>query len=445
MADLTFEFEWVDPGGARGPELRATWARLELTAAGEMITRVLDQQTRSVRDALYLPLYPVAEWIASNWWRLLYEGPSPHLADGNGYSSRHCLAEAGEGFALPALSLEPQGESLRLSWTPRKPLRTPLEFLGGGVSFLDREAVQAGLRELVDAVVGRLEEVGVEGTFLQDEWRALRDLEPDEEEFCRLAATLGLDPFQVPEDLAGKVIEAAEKVPLAVQEEFFASADLEILVEEAGALRETVDAASSPHEGLEPLRELRASFRASGRAGDSSVHSAAGLPPRKQGYDAARALRADLELDGCPLASFGSLAEALGVGGRALEGDIRTAQRLVTVDGLVALDREERPGFAVKAVTEPARRFTFCRELFEYLATSGSAPAIVTRGATHRQRRNRAFAAELLLPSAALRDRFPDGRATLEEANRVADEFAVSWAVLNHQLENHRIAEIIPG
>lgn len=361
-----------------------------------------------------------------------------------GYSSRHCLAEAGEGFPLPALVLEPQGESLRLSWTGRKPPQAPLEFLGSGVSFLDREAVQAGLRELVDAVVGRLEEVGVEGTYLQEEWRAIRNLEPDEEVFCRLAATLGLDPFQVPEDLAGKVIEAAEKVPSAVQEEFFASADLAGLVEEAGALRETVDAASGPHQDLEPLRELRVQLRGSGRAGFSPVHPA-GLPPWKQGYDAARALRADLGLDGRPLPSFGSLAEALGVGGRALEEEIRTARSLVTVDGLVALDREERPGFAVKAVAEPARRFTFCRELFEYLATPGTAPAIVTRGATHRQRRNRAFAAEFLLPSAALRDRFPDGRATLEEANRVAGEFAVSWAVLNHQLENHRIAEIIPS
>jgi hypothetical protein len=444
MPDLAFEFEWVDSGGARGPELRATWARLEMTAAGEVITRVQDQQTRSVRDGLYLPLYPVAEWIASNWWRLLYEGPPPHLADGNGYSSRHCLAEAGEGFALPALSLEPQGESLRLSWISSKPSRAPLEFQGSGVSFLDREVVQDSLRELVDAVVGRLEEAGVEGTYLQEEWRAIRDLEPDEEEFCRLAATLGLDPFQVPEDLAGKVIEAAEKVPSAIQEEFFASADLAGLVEEAGAIQNAVDAASAPHQGLEPLRELRTRLRASGRGGTSWVQPA-GLPPWEEGYAAARALRADLGLDGCPLPSFGSLADVLGVGAGALEKHIWTARDLLTVDGLVVLDREERPGFAVKATADGARRFTFCRELFEYLATPGAAPAIVTRGATHRQRRNRAFAAELLLPSAALRDRFPDGRATLEEANRVADEFAVSWAVLNHQLENHRIAEIIPS
>jgi Zn-dependent peptidase ImmA (M78 family) len=115
---------------------------------------------------------------------------------------------------------------------------------------------------------------------------------------------------------------------------------------------------------------------------------------------------------------------------------------LATVDGVMALDDEERPGFAVKGAAEPARRFALCRELFEYLATSPAAPAIVTRGATHRQQRNRAFAAEFLLPSAALRGRFPDKVATIEDVNKVADEFAVSWAVISHQLTNHRIAEI---
>lgn len=444
MPELALDFEWVDPGGARGPELRATWARLEVVAAGKVITRVLDQNTRSVRDGLFLPLYPVAEWIASNWWRLLYEVRSPNAPETNGYASHHCLAEAGEGFALPALFLEPQGEKLRLSWSGRKLEKVPLEFLESGVSFLNREVVQIGLMEFVDAVVGRLEDEGVQDTFLQEEWRAIKNLASDEEEFCRIAAALGLDPFQLPEEMVDKVIEAAEKVPPGVQDEFFASADLSALAEEAEVLRKTVEAISEAHEGLEPLRELRARFLASGGAAAAAGHPL-GLPPWQQGYEAARALRSDLGLDGSPLPSFPSIASALGIAGVALEREIRSEAGLVTVDGVVALDREERPGFAMKPATERARRFTLCREIFEYLAVPGGAPAIVTRGATYRQQRNRAFAAELLLPSAALRARFPEGRVTLEEANEIADEFAVSWAVVKHQLENHRIAEILLG
>src|SRR5437763_9414455 len=77
MSEIRFDFEWVDPQGARGPELRATWARLAIWADSKCVSRVLDQDVKSVRDAVYLPLYPLAEWLATHWWTLLAEVPSP--------------------------------------------------------------------------------------------------------------------------------------------------------------------------------------------------------------------------------------------------------------------------------------------------------------------------------------------------------------------------------
>lgn len=136
----------------------------------------------------------------------------------------------------------------------------PLEFLESGVSFLNREVVQIGLMEFVDAVVGRLEEEGVQDTFLQEERRAIKKVDSDEEEFCRIAAALGLDPFQLSEEMVDKVIEAAEKVPPGVQDEFFASADLSALAEEAEVLRKTVEAISEAHEGLEPCASCGRGF-----------------------------------------------------------------------------------------------------------------------------------------------------------------------------------------
>lgn len=87
MNQLTFDFEWKDPGGARGPELSATWARLEIRVGDVPVTRVDDLRARSVRNAIYGPLYPVAEWIVSNWWSLLYEVPSATLVSRAPYSS----------------------------------------------------------------------------------------------------------------------------------------------------------------------------------------------------------------------------------------------------------------------------------------------------------------------------------------------------------------------
>jgi len=72
-----FQFEWEDPLGARGPELRATWARLEIRVDDIPVSRLIDEKNRSIRDAVYGPLYPVAEWIAMNWWSLLHEVEVP--------------------------------------------------------------------------------------------------------------------------------------------------------------------------------------------------------------------------------------------------------------------------------------------------------------------------------------------------------------------------------
>ncbi len=49
---------------------RVTWARLEIHIGGECVALVEDQESRSSRRAIYCPLYPLAEWVAYNWWFL---------------------------------------------------------------------------------------------------------------------------------------------------------------------------------------------------------------------------------------------------------------------------------------------------------------------------------------------------------------------------------------
>ena len=56
MSDLTLNFEWIDPAEARGTELRATWARLEILLGGIAITRLIDFESRGIRNSVFLPL-----------------------------------------------------------------------------------------------------------------------------------------------------------------------------------------------------------------------------------------------------------------------------------------------------------------------------------------------------------------------------------------------------
>jgi hypothetical protein len=408
----------------------------------EVVTRVFDAPTKTVRESLFLPLYPLAEWIALNWWRLLFAVPRSRSS--RDYAAPyHSLVAASEGFALPALTLEPMGEEVRISWSSRRLERAPLEFVGDGVVFVRREEVRAELSSFVNMVTGRLLEAGIAETLLQEEWRAVLELGSEEEEFCRYAAALGLDPFNVEDEQASALVEASKRIPQALHEEFFSSAELSNLRNEARSIERVIESLQGPNEALEPIRSLRGVWAPREASAELSFRRLDA--PWKVGYAAARRLRAHLGLDGAALPSFESLANALGLEEHVLEAEIRRARNLVSVDGLVVHDDEERPGFAVRAGSKEARRFAFCRELFEYLTTRGPAPLVVTKGATYRQQKNRAFAAEFLLPSEALRSRVEGQSVTLQKVDEIAREFGVSWAVVNHQLDNHRIAEVIPA
>jgi hypothetical protein len=63
-----------------------------------------------VRFGIYVPLFPVAEWMVSNWFFLWDEWRSDAPRD------RHNLLTAREGFALPDLTFRPTESHMELTW-----------------------------------------------------------------------------------------------------------------------------------------------------------------------------------------------------------------------------------------------------------------------------------------------------------------------------------------
>jgi hypothetical protein len=110
------------------------------------------------------------------------------------------------------------------------------------------------------------------------------------------------------------------------------------------------------------------------------------------------------------------------------------------VDSVVGYNKTETPTFVLSAGTEDRVRFAFCRSLYEVLIAPNREPAIVTKSKTQRQKANRAFAAEFLLPSATLRNRITEEEVEPEMIEDLANEFGVSSMVVQHQLANHKIA-----
>ena len=120
-----------------------------------------------------------------------------------------------------------------MSWTSDRLENHRAEFVSQGQIDLPVSEFQSSVPEFLVAVTGRLEELRLTGTLLQEEWGAIRGADPEENEFCSAVASLGLDPYAVDDSLAASALEAGIKLPRSVQKEFFAAADSDAL----GALR----------------------------------------------------------------------------------------------------------------------------------------------------------------------------------------------------------------
>lgn len=82
-----------------------------------------------------------------------------------------------------------------LCWQRRKPITGPVEFVESGTAKMLLEEVRAELRQLVKAVLERLEDQGIRVSNLGEEWNAINGLDPEEQAFCRAFGQLGGDPF----------------------------------------------------------------------------------------------------------------------------------------------------------------------------------------------------------------------------------------------------------
>jgi IrrE N-terminal-like domain len=423
MPEFHIDLEWEESPHERTLELNATWARLAMYAGDVPITKVEDHRSGSVRNGIYVPLYPIAEWMVANWWFLWNEWRTDRP------DSRHNLLAAREGFALPDLSFLPTETRTQLLWRPKAASQLDrVSFLVEGSRVLSKETVQQELRGFIEAVVQRLDDRGVDGSFLVGEWNAILEAEkdPDQKRFCEQAARLGLDPFDSERHIEDTIEEIETVLPQTVIDDFCDAVTPIQIPSGVKAVKEFMDSVDAlPYEGCWP--DLRASLQISN-----------GLAPWKYGYEQAHRLRSHLGIKDSirgELVSF--LGNALG------SFAVRPFEAPAGIEAMAAPTHTRAPRFGIPngAIREDSRRFRLCRALSDFLTLDE--PSLVTRSQTEHQQRNRAFAAEFLAPAALIRDRIATDRVSEEELEDLAQEFGVSGFVIRHQIENHNLATIV--
>ena len=436
MSKLSFEIDWVGAEGVNGPELSATWSSLRIHAGDSVITRVLDERAKTVRDFVYVPLYPLAEWLATNWWFLTREYWNPAKEEDPDFRWRHSLRYGREGYAFPDLEVVSAGARTHLGWTRSLSTWTNVEFLEEGQMWTDSIEFQETCAGLVDRVIRRLVSLGVEGTFLEEEWDAIQTADKDESDFCETTAGLGWDPYDLDDRGRALVIGLGEVLNGAVLEEAIAALDPRTLSSGPYAIAHAFDDAKPNELSLERLKCVRPQIL----LGSDYVC----VYPWDAGYDAARRLRRELDLDGDPLPTDDAIAEALGEDPESLK---RVRQPVVfgearLIDGVIAGSDHDNPAFAFRRLHGSHWRFHFCRALAEVI-TSPSTDKLLTKAHSERQQRNRAFAAEFLAPSSGLRKKASGPVVDAEDIDELAVEFGVSSHVIKHQVVNHRIARVL--
>lgn len=410
--------DWFE--GCAPRELAVTNSFLSIVVNNQIVSHLSNQSIRSTSSGVYLPLYPVAEWIAANWWRLLYECNSQRNTEN--YQSCHNLSYAGEGYFLPDLLFVPEMDVIRLQWNPRAINQGQLSFLAHGGANVPFTEVRNELAGFIQMVIGRLLANNITDTPLQNDWSAVEasSRDPEERQFCMACAQLGLDPYCISDSLADLIIKADESIgKLTDMNEFFNTVSPDHIAESVAWLEQ---AASWMHG-----RKVFALFREI----KERLPVCSDNLPWAQGYEEARWVRGNFFRAQSDLREFQKMIEEVAV---------QESAPHAFCSAIVGTSMEQNPMFVS---TSFQSSFLLGRMFGEYLHTPADSINLVTKISTPNQKRCRAFAAELIAPAELLRADLK-GRSQLceDDVSELADKYQTSEFVIKHQLENHHLAVV---
>ena len=435
-AALDFRIEWLDAPGVTTPELAATWSRYEVWVGARCITQV-ETSDGTFRRSVYGSLYPLAYWVASNWW-LLQSHMRPSAVEKKYWTwqnarthpwlTQHNLRGAGDGMAWPDLTVVAEGAIARLVWTQdRHHGFAPIRFASEGDAIARTEEVLIGIAQLVDHVLERLVESGLPKTQLAEEWEAIARGDSEERAFCQTVARLGLDPYSISDQVADDVVRIAHGLSAEVAGDFFDSADATALASAADWMRRALlvagRAAAKAPQTLRPLYEA-VSDRNLSLVGSVDVDT---VKPWSAGYAMARRVRQELRI---------AATDRFDASPWVQLGDITAPSH--GLDGVVTITND-RCGVVLdnQRIGATARRFRQARALGRALAHPFQQQFVLSAARAQDEQVAGAFAAELLAPAAGIRVQLEalgkDDDAALEA---IAGRFNVSPLVVQHQYDN---------
>lgn len=412
MSELAFVRDgW--PGEVEGDAEAQTLTRLRVEVRGEVLTRNVSKRGGGESEAISTSLLPLAEFVAQNWWTLLYEPVRPAISDA--FRARHRLDSGMRGYAFPALALWSGGDGSVVSdWAAFSSTHTAISFLNGRPEEplqLDRAEVELSLMELIETVIERAGRVSHK---LIDDWVRVRTsiASTDELNYCIAAGRLGFDPYDpqsfdltdvtagLSDSLFSDASEILEVPDLVAASKWLRQADarLKIFPEiDLSQLGEPVGDDLAEHAGV------------AGQVSAELLRARTGLPvenPRKAVSD----------LLGGAISEAGQINTAGPIGISAIVQRLGSTARIGTV-----------------ARSAKQRRFRACAATYMAWTASEGQERAATDAFTRRQQASRGFAAEMLAPIQTLVGRAPRHGFDDEDLLDLAHEFICPYETIKWQ------------
>jgi hypothetical protein len=445
MARFRIRATWADALGdeALSSVERRTFAQIEISVDETVLTRVSGPAERS---HVLGPASGLAEWIVESWLPLLWESHTPFSKSAGAgagryrrpptlrdalqlwrsvtgdraalgrWQQRHTLGVASSDLALPSIVFLPEENAVGVFVAPMPDELEPAVELAAAANLDDPvwvrlEDMRETLGAFVDETIGRARGAGPDAdrwaTWLGNLWNDARHRERDPAE--RRKAALG-------DYAAQHWTEATAAL----------DADVEAL---RGVLLDTTPVPDQVtwDRRLAEVAQVRGTGRAASVAWPRPV--ASGVLPFMQGYQLAVALRETLANPADPI-DLRDAMDALGIGLARVDAMEFRSAAIRTSDGSsrVLLGREQA-GLA-------RERFAVAAAMGRLLGSPAGTPVGAAHGPASRVRETQragAFAAELLLPSAALKTKSFNGDNDLRD---LCEDFGISYTAATRQVEN---------
>lgn len=212
--------EWINRQSVILDEYEATFSRFSLQSNDIYLTQVRDTEQNS-RHYIYIPAYPVAEWLAFNWWSLFYEVENP-LKRKQELFLRHNLLSGSDGYAVPNIIFYPQGGNIEILCSERNNDFSGLIFENKNQVFsFPYETILNSFSIFIESTIARLKEKGMFNTQLEKRWNLITTISADEKCFATICGMLGLDPFAIDSDISEKIVYIYERLHDDTIEDFF--------------------------------------------------------------------------------------------------------------------------------------------------------------------------------------------------------------------------------